>query len=202
VSVSVITLGAQAVNLVAMPSSPGIREVEFSLNDAVAAFSSSFTGQLQPLQWKGAELWTGTMTLPVMKQSDAAIWTSFLMELRGMANAFQIGDPLKSSPRGTGGVASAGAAATGSQTLATSFGAGALLVGDYMQIGYRLYRALEPTGVGPIGVWPSIREPLVGAEGIITNNPVGIFRLATNKRTWSADQMRYTRLSFQVREYR
>jgi hypothetical protein len=94
------------------------------------------------------------------------------------------------------------AAAPGSQTLQCSFGTGALLPGDYLQIGYRLHRVLDETGSGPIGIWPSIREPLAGGETIITNNPQGLFRLGTNKRTWSADWIRLTHLSFQIQEYR
>lgn len=202
-SISVITVGGQSVNLVAIPLYPGMREVEFTASDAVATYVSSFTGQVQTQQWQGADMWTGTMTLPVLQQPDADAWLSFLLQLRGMANAFQIGDPLKTMPAGIGGAGTVtAAAAAGSQTIQVSYGVGGLLPGDYIQIGYRLHRVLDATGSGPIGIWPSIREPLAGGETIITNNPLGLFRLATNKRTWSADVVRLTHLSFQIQEYR
>src|ERR1700744_4014490 len=158
-SISVITVGGNSVHLGAIPQFPGMREVEFTASDAVATYVSQFTGQVQTQQWQGADMWTGTMTLPVLQQPDADAWLSFLLQLRGMANAFQIGDPLKPHPAGPGGsgTVTAGAAA-GAQTIQVSFGAGALLPGDYIQIGYRLYRVLDATGSGPIGIWPSVRE--------------------------------------------
>jgi len=202
-SVSVITVGTQSVNLVSLPTTPAPASVQFDMADAVATVRSTFTGQMQAQGWPGADALSGTVTMPPLTQAQADDWIAFLMELRGMANAFQIGDPMKSTPRGTGGAGSVtAAAAAGSQSIAVSFGAGAILPGDYMQIGYRFYRALEGSGSGAIGIWPSVREALAGTEAITTANTVGLFRLATNKRTWSADFTRVTRLSFQIQEYR
>jgi hypothetical protein len=208
VSISVITVGGQSVNLVAMPSTPGMRTVEFEMDDAVGIVTSTFTGQVQAQQWPGADMLRGTMTLPVLVEANADRWKSFLAELRGMANAFQIGDPLKSTPAGTGaGTPTAnGAQAAGSQTLAmTGFtGTGALLPGDYVQIGYRLYMVLEQqdSATASVGIWPSLREALAGGETIITQNTVGLFRLATNKRGWSVDVTRLSQMSFKIQEYR
>ncbi len=207
-SISVITVGGQSVNLVAMPSTPGMRTVEFEMDDAVGIVTSTFTGQVQAQQWPGADMLRGTMTLPVLVEANADRWKSFLAELRGMANAFQIGDPLKSTPAGTGaGTPTAnGAQAAGSQTLAmTGFtGTGALLPGDYVQIGYRLYMVLEQqdSATASVGIWPSLREALAGGETIITQNTVGLFRLATNKRGWSVDVTRLSQMSFKIQEYR
>lgn len=207
-SISVITVGGQSVNLVAMPATPGMRTVEFEMNDAVGIVTSEFTGQVQAQQWPGADMLQGTMTLPVLLQANADAWIAFLMELRGMANAFQIGDPLKAIPAGTGaGTPTAnGAQAAGSQTLAiTGFtGTGALLPGDYVQIGYRLYRVLEQqdSGTASVGIWPSLREALAGGETVIVTNTKGLFRLATNKRSWSADVTRLSQISFKIQEYR
>lgn len=203
-SISVITVGGQSVNLVAMPATPGMRTVEFEMDDAVGIVPSMFTGQVQAQQWPGADMLRGTMALPVLKEADADAWEAFLAECRGMANAFQIGDSLKSTPRGTGGTgAMTAAGAAGAQTLTTNFAAGAILTGDYMQIGYRLYRALGPTdGSSAIGIWPSLREALVGSESIITANTRGLFRLASNKRTFSYDVTRYSQISFKIQEYR
>jgi hypothetical protein len=202
-SITVITVNGQSVNLVSIPQYPGMREVEFTASDAVATYVSAFTGQVQTQQWMGADMWSGTMTLPVLQQPDADAWLSFLLQLRGMANAFQFGDPLKTTPAGTGGTGIITTAGTpGDQTIQCSFAVGALLPGDYIQVGYRLYRVLDATGSGPIGIWPSLREATVVGQAITTNNPLGLFRLATNKRTWSADVVRLTHLSFQIQEYR
>lgn len=182
---------------------PSPRQVQFEMQDAVASSASVFTGQTQVQQWAGADIWRGTITFPPMGQADADNLIAFMMELRGMANGFMLGDPMKAAPRGTGGTGTATAAAAGSQTLSTSFGAGALLPGDYMQIGYRLYRALEATdGSSAIGIWPSIREPLAGGEAITTLNTQGLFRLGSNKRGWSADYTKLSAVSFQIQEWR
>jgi hypothetical protein len=83
-------------------------------------------------------------------------------------------------------------------------GTGALLPGDYVQIGYRLYMILEQqdSGTASVGIWPSLREALAGGETVITQNTVGLFRLASNKRGWSVDVTRLSQMSFKIQEYR
>jgi hypothetical protein len=192
-----------------------MQSVEFSAFDAVAIVSSPYTGQTQAQQWPGADMWTGTMTLPPLTQAQADNWISFLMELRGMANAFQIGDPMKSSPVGTvlGTPLVDGSIGTvaGGETLYTkgwtASKSGLLLPGDYLQCGYRWHRVLDQvnsdgSGKAAISIWPSLREVFADGQPVITANPVGLFRLANNKRTWSADISRTSRVSFQIQEYR
>jgi hypothetical protein len=82
-----------------------------------------------------------------------------------------------------------------------------LLPNDCMQIGYRLHRVLDVVdsdeyGNAQINIWPSIRDVLTDGEAITLNNPQGLFRLATNKRTWSSDYTQLTNLSFQILEFR
>lgn len=185
------------------------------MNEAVAIVRSPFTGQTQAQQWPGADMLTGTVTLPPLTQTQADAWIAFLMQLRGMANALQIGDPMKTAPRGTplgsGLVDGSFPVVAGGQVLYTknwtANSTGLLLPGDYMQVGYRLYRVLDTvnsdsTGGALINIWPSLREVPVDNEPLILNNPLGLFRLATNKRTWSADYTRLSHLSLQIQEYR
>lgn len=191
-----------------MPATPGMRTAEFEMDDAVGIVTSTFTGQVQAQQWPGADMLRGTMTLPVLVEANADKWKAFLAELRGMANAFQIGDPVKAVPAGTGAGAPVvnGAQAAGSQTLAMAgfSGTGALLPGDYIQIGYRLHMVLEQqdSDTASVGIWPCLREALAGGETVITSNPRGLFRLAENKRTWSVDVTRLSQISFKIQEYR
>ena len=215
-SISVITVGSNSVNLVAMPASPGLRSVQFDFSDAVGVVPSPFTGQIQTQQWPGADMLRGTMTLPPLTQAQADEWIAFLMELRGMANAFQIGDPLKQTPRGTpSGTPVVNGSLSGNPAMAqsidtsgwTASASNLLLTGDWIQVGYRLYRVLEPvnadaSGNATIPIWPSLREVPTADETIITSATTGLFRLATNKRTWSSDITRTTSISFQIQEYR
>jgi hypothetical protein len=210
-----ITLGGNTVSVVSLPASPGLRTVEWNFTDAVAVVSSPFTGQTQAQQWLGADMWSGTLTLPPLTQGQADAWISALMEMRGMANAFQIGDPMKRVPSGSvSGVPVVDGSITvaaGGQTLYTKGWTASkfrlLLPGDYLQVGYRLHRVLDgvnsdSSGKAPINIWPSLREVPSDGESIVLSNPQGLFRLATNKRTWSSDYKRLTHLSFPIVEYR
>ena len=216
-SISTIVVNANNVSLVALPATPGLRSVEFSFTDAVAVDVSPFTGQTQTQAWLGADLWGGTMTLPPLCQADADNWLCFLMELRGMTNALQLGDPLKPLPRGAvqGSVpvvrTAGGTMVAGGTTLYTAgwvhSKARVLLPGDYLQLGYRLHRNLDvvnsdASGYAAISVWPSLREAPANGEAVVLNKPRGLWRLANNKRTWSADISQLTRLSFSLMEYR
>jgi hypothetical protein len=216
-SISTITVGGQTVTLVSLPTSRERRMVEWNLFDAVATVPSTFTGQVQAQQWPGADALSGTMTLPLLTQVQADDWLAFLKECRGMANAFQIGDPLKTTPNGSvagtplvDNTVSGGNAAM-SQTLGikgfTASATKVLARNDWIQFGYRLHSVLEDvnadsSGNATVPIWPSIREVPTDSSAIITSNTVGLFRLAQNKRTWSANETRLTSLSFQIQEYR
>ena len=209
-----ITLNGNAVSLVSFPSAPGLRSVEFSFTDSVAIVTSIFTGQVQAQQWVGADQWTGTLTLPPLTQTQADRWIAFLMELRGMLNPFQLGDPLKPTPRGSGKgipVVDTAGNVTGAQALLSrgwpANAWGLLMDGDYIQVGYRFHRVVnrvnsDGAGKASIAIWPSLREAPADGQAIILNSPKGLFRLASNKRTWSTDVTRYSSISFQIQEYR
>ncbi len=216
-SISVITVGGQSVKLISLPSSPGFKLVEYSASDSVATVSSVFTGQVQAQEWPGADLWSWTVTMPKLTPEQAADWVASLLQCRGMANAFQLVDPMHATPRGS--VAGTplvdntvtGSNAAMSQTLGTKgwtpLAAGVLKRGDQLQIGYRLHMVLDDvnadaSGKATLSISPSLREQPTDGGAIITTNPAGLFRLATNKRTWSADPSRLTSLSFPVQEYR
>jgi hypothetical protein len=214
--ITVLTVNGQPVNCVALPTSPGLRTVEFSFADSVALTVNDFTGITQAQQWLGADQLSGTMTLPPLTQCQADEWIAALMELRGMANAMLLGDPLKTSPRGNPLGAPAFPATitdiAGNQTVETTGWTpgkfGLLLPGDYIQIGYRLHRVVgapvnsDSSGNATIAIWPSLREPPIASQALITSNCVGLFRRASNKAGWSADYTRLSRASFQVQEYR
>jgi len=171
--ISTITIGTQTIQVVALPAAPGLRSIDWDYSDAVAGVSSVFTGQKQRQQWPGADRLSGVAHLPPLTIAQADDWEAFQMQLRGIANAFQMGDPLRLKPRGSGAGApivdntQPGGNAAGSQTLATKgWTANAVNVlrrGDWLQMGYRLYRALDDmsadsAGNAMIPIWPSLRE--------------------------------------------
>jgi hypothetical protein len=215
-STTIITLAGNSVTLVFTPPITCAASVEFDFTDAVAIVVSPYTAQTQAQAWIGADMWTATVTLPPLSQAQADVWISALMECRGMMNAIQIGDPMKTRPRGnpsgTPTCPSTPVDMFGQSTLTTTGWTpgkiGLLLPGDLLQVGYRLHKVLDivnsdSSGNASITIWPSLREVPAASAPIILNNPMGLFRLATNKRTWNVDAAtRLTRLSFPVMEYR
>lgn len=213
--ITAITLNGQPVNLVSMPGAGAGSSLEWGITDAVGMVASSFTGQVQTQSWPGAEGWTATLTLPPMYQADADPWIAMLMEMRGIQNAVQLADPRKNTPRGTpaGTPAVDGSAADAAMAQVlhtTGWAAGAakvLLPNDRIQVGYRVYAVLgavdaDGGGNAAISIWPSLREAPAAGAPVITSNCSGLFRLAANKRNWSAEANRTTRLSVQLMEYR
>ena len=216
-SISVITVGGLSVNLVSLPAKLAMRSVEFSFSDAVGIVLSQFTGQVQAQEWPGADAWGVTVGMAPLTQAEADDWKATLMQMRGMANAIQLGDPMRPTPNGSvagspeidNTVVSGNAAMT--QTLGTkgwtASSTGVLLRGDYIQVGYRLHVVLDTvnsdsSGKATIPIWPSLREIPTDSSALVTSNCTGLFRRAVNKGTWGADVTRLTRLSVQLMEYR
>jgi hypothetical protein len=213
--ISIINLNGNSVGVVTIPASPGFESAEFTYTPAVASVTSIFTGQVQTQQWAGADLWRGTATLPPMTQSQLDPWKAALMQMQGMVNALQLGVPLKSSPsgtvRGTPVVDGSIAVVAGAITLPTMgwtpSQTNLLLPGDYIQVGYRLYTVLDEVisdsnGKSVLNIGPSLREIPTAGESVVTQNPLGLFRLAKNSVTWSTDYTGLSRLSFQFQEFR
>lgn len=214
--ISLISLNGNTVSVVGLPAAAGaLQSIDWNFTTAVATVTSVFTGQVQTQQWPGADMWSGTATLPPLTQLQADAWLSALMQMQGMSNAFQLGDPMKKAPRGLAigdpVVDGSVAMVAGGQVLHTTgwlpAQAGLLLPGDYLQLGFRLHRVLDSVisnnvGQAAINIWPSLREPPLSGELIVLNNPVGLFRLANNKGTWSSGVDHLTHLSFPFTEFR
>lgn len=211
-ALSTISIGGQDVTLVDLPSYPGPRTIQFDFDDPAAALTSGFSNQSQIQRWPGADLLSGTFSLPPLTQVQADLWTSFLLLLRGQANAFLLRDPLRLTPRGNpqrSQPLTSGNTISGTDQLTTNgwSGAGRLLEpGDWVQIGYRLYRNLLPVlssdGTATLTLWPSVREPIPGGTAIVLHNAAGLFRLAQSKRTVSTDYTRLSAISIPFVEWR
>jgi hypothetical protein len=214
--ISVITIGSNTYNLCTMPSYPGPSEIELGMSDTVSVFTSPYTNVQQTQQWPGGDAWDATITLPSMYISTAWPWEAFLAELRGKANVFQLGDQRSLNPLGVAtGTPLVSTSGTNNLPMTTALNTDGwtgstgnlLLPGDKIQVGYRLYRVCEAVtsdvdGNATITVWPSLRETPANDTSIILTSPVGLFRLANNRRAihWSPSQL--TTVSFQCTEAR
>lgn len=216
-SVSTITVGGQSVTLVSFPTASGLRGYEFTIEDRVGLVPSVFTGQAQTQQWPGADLWSATLTLAPLTQTEADDWTSFLMELRGMANAFQLGEKRKATPNGSvsgspqvdNGVSGNLAASQFLDTKGwTPSATGVLKRGDQFQIDYRLYQVLndvnaDSSGKATLSIWPSLREQPTDSGALTTTNSKGLWRLAKNARGYGFDISRLVKgITIPIQEWR
>lgn len=209
-----ITLGGNTYNLIPLPACKGPSDISLGMSDGVAAVPSPFVpSQMQTQAWAGADAWDMQVTLPPLTNAQAADWEGFLAELRGQLNVFQIGDPRRKSPLGSAPgvpVAAGGNTAFSVSLLTTGWthsAARILLRGDMLQVGYRLHRVCETvnsdvSGNCTIPVWPALREVPASSAPIILHKPVGVFRLARNRRESQASRDRLTSLSFQAVEAR
>lgn len=216
-SLSTISVNNANVTLVSFPTSPGLRSLEITITDAVSVISSPYTGQTQTQLWPGGDYWTATATIAPRIPEYADDWIAFLMQLRGPSYAFQLGDPLKQTPRGTpsGTPVVDNTQNGGNQAMSVILGTSGwtastgnlLLRGDYIQVGYRLYRVLDEvssdsSGNALINIWPSLREQPTANATVVTSGTQGLWRLSTPQRTWSMDYTNLTQISFKCQEYR
>lgn len=224
-----ITVGGKNFNLVTIPGYPGFSDISMTVVDAVAVVQSPYVpSQSQTQQWPGADAWQAQITLPPMDRETAAPWRAFFAECQGMANVFQIGDQgagqgverwagnrRHRTLQGSNPVVDG---ATGNNPISSNvlYTKGwkasqyrIILPGDYLQIGYRLYMVegqlpvnSDANGKAQIQVYPSLRETPLDSTAIILTNPVGLFRLAENKRDWHTAVTRFTNVSFKCVEVR
>jgi hypothetical protein len=77
-----------------------------------------------------------------------------------------------------------------------------LLPGDYLQVGFRLYRTLTQYngGTGVLEIWPQIRESPLDGTAVTVTNTQGLFRLKSNARKWSVSEAKMYGLQFDARE--
>ena len=204
--------------LVTLPNEPAApATVDFSAYDMIAASTNPFTGQQQFYDW-GAAVLEASVSMPPLTHVQAQNWIAFMLSLKGTANVFQFGDPLALLPvkGGINGTPVVNGAGQTGRTLATKGWAAPLTgpffsvlqPGDWIQIGFRLYRNLtqqfvsDPGGIGLVvlDIWPPLREPPADGDAIIVADTKGLFRLKSNQRKWSITASRLYGLQFEIRE--
>jgi hypothetical protein len=213
--VATITLGDNTYTLIALPAHPAPAAISVTMTDAVAVVESPYVpSQNQTQIWPAADRWMFQIQMPKMARSTAMPWLAFLAALQGLQNVFQIGDPLGKIPTGAAlgapvVAASSGANAVGAVALATRGWTpnkyGQLMPGDYLQIGLRLHQVTsqvnaDGSGHATVSLWPSLRETPADGTAVGLINPVGVFRLASNKRSWHASPATATEFAFSCNE--
>ena len=179
------------LNIVGLPSDvlDGVRgpsSIEWDRQEMVSEGPPSMTGQVQVYDFMNS-WWEAQVSFAPMARLSYDAWTAFIGECRGPMNAFMIGDPKAAIPKGQaeGVPVVAGAAQTGYSLITRGWAAstfGQLMVGDFIQIGYRLYHVLgqvnsDSSGNATLKIWPNLRDLPADGTSIKLNTCKGLFRL-------------------------
>ena len=191
--------------VVTMPGWPAPSSIDFRGQDIVAVVPSAFTGQVQIQNWQASWL-EASVQMPPMTDANFRVWAAWLLSTQGMNAVFLFGDPIGGrAPLGTGAgaITVSGAGQKGySLNVIGGSGPNCLLPGDYIQIGFRLYRnlAVYNGGSATLSIWPQIRESPPDTAPVITTNTQGMFRLLSNTRKFSVTNERVWGMQFEIRE--
>lgn len=190
----------------ALPTATKIRSIELRALNAVADSRSQFTFVGQVHAYPG-QMWLADITLPPMNAARAEQWIAFLLSLRGQFGTFLLGDPLRTSLRGTATSCTV-SGSSGSNTVSATVPDGeTLLAGDYVQLGSSgtatLHKVLvDYTGIGvasDLEIWPALRTDHTASAAILSNAK-GVFKLSSNEQAWSINEVEIYGITFAARE--
>ncbi len=187
--------------IIEVPESSCAASVTMTLSRVVARTMSPFTLQEQTLLWSG-EQWGVEFDLPtIVDRAVANEWKAFAVALKGSYNYFLLGDPSAKEPLGTalgaGVISASGQTGNSIETEGWVANQASLLkAGDYIQIGVneqaRLHMVIEDAssnadGEATLTIEPALRSTSIINTPVLTSNPRGLFRLASNSFSWSVN---------------
>jgi hypothetical protein len=152
-------------------------------------------------------MWQADVRLPAMTADSAEEWLAFLVSLRGRFGTFLLGDPSRTTLRGTATSCVITGSAGDNTVSAVVPLHERILAGDYIQLGSgatsTLHKVLKTyTGTGAaanLEIWPALRVNRTAAAATL-RNARGVFRLASNQQGWSINEARIYGISFEAME--
>jgi hypothetical protein len=183
----------------------GIAEITLRGRSATAVAQSPFTLSRQVQVFTG-QRWEADVAFPIFNAVQAGAIETFLLALNGRQGTFLLGDPLRSTARGS--VASGtvgtplvdGAGQVGATLQTKGWSANrinVLLAGDFIQLGSstapRLHKVLhdvssDADGKADLILWPALRESPADNDLIVTQNCKGLFALDESVVSWAIDR--------------
>lgn len=198
------------INVISTPANPAPSSFDFTVTDYNAANSNPFTGSQQINDWQNSLVSMSVQLPPMTADGGGDDWSAFLMQCKGMANAFLIGDASRKTPKGSvsGTPLVNGANQVGYNLNIKGFtpnAKGVLKRGDWIQLIYRLHKVLDDvdadaSGNATLPLYPQIRESPADGQALITSNCVGLFRLASNSNKFSINEASIYGFQFNIRE--
>jgi hypothetical protein len=203
------------LNIIGLPcdTMPGVTapsSIEWDPQEKVSATEGSFAYLSQVFDWQQS-MWSGQVSFPPIHRYSADAWSAFILQCRGQANAFMLGDPKAAIPKGParGTPVVNGAGQTGYSLVTRGWSPSVisqLLPGDLIQVGNRLYKVLnsvnsDASGSATLAVWPNLRDLPADGVTVQTRNCKGLFRLAKNTgNKFSTNAGNYGVSGFAIRE--
>jgi hypothetical protein len=153
--------------------------------------SSDATGAGQDRTF-GPSRWTLRLVSPEeMLPTEAALWESVVIRLRGRINHLAAHDPGKVAPLGTrrGTLTLTAAAAAGATSISVS-GTGTLVAGDWLQIGTglgtsQLVKVAVDTSTAAVTIEPPLRTAFAINAAVTWDKPLGYYKLASQVGQWT-----------------
>lgn len=201
------------LNVISTPAYPAPSSLTFTNTDFSAPSNNPFSGNQQIIDWQASLLSASVQLPPMSADGGGDDWAAFLMQCRGMVNAFLIGDPTKKTPKGSMLTTGASPLINGDNQVGYQLktkgwqpsAQGVLKRGDWIQVIYRLHKVLDDvnadaSGNATIAIYPPIRESPADGSVLTITNTVGLFRLASNSNNWSINEAAVYGMEFKIRE--
>lgn len=182
----------------AMPATPGFKEVIWGMDSVVAIAENPFSFVQQAHAWHG-QRWKCGLRLPPMRRDLALAWWAFFAALNGQEGTFLLTDSAfarKQITDSLGNPETIGAQPPGRSITTQGWLPYRQVVqaGDWIGVAGRLRRVLAPAysdaaGQASIVIWPNMAATSASSS-IEWLAPNGVFRLGAEiETTWDINRM-------------
>lgn len=187
----------------ALPTVKTARRVTFRGRSAVAMSASPFTFTQQVYAHQG-EMLAADVAMPPMSRADAEQMVAFLLALNGHEGTLTMGPPGYTTPRGTwssGTPLVNGGSQTGRTLVIDGISGLTAKAGDWFQLGSgsstHLHKVVQDlSGNGSLEIWPRLRASPADNDALTVTSPKGLWRLASNDRSWDIELAMIYGISF------
>ena len=164
-----------------------IQKMTMRMVNSVAITESPYTFAQQTQDFGGAR-WEAEITIRPLTHSEAKVFKAFLVSLKGRQGTFTVGNPLETASTPSDCNVTSGTKTKGSTSLPiVNAGSTPLSAGETFSINNFLYMALETVAgntTSTIEITPPLRAAVTGLADIVTDSPVGRWRLSSNEVEW------------------
>jgi len=159
--------------------------------NSVAVTQSPFNYK-QQVQDYGGVRWEAEVTIRPLTHTEAKTFNAFISSCKGSLGTFKMGNPLDVKTVDNATAVFQSAHSEGDNAINVSFtGSARILVGEYISIANHLHLVLNRTAVGggeSLDIIPPLRQSAVTGQTVVTDEPVGLWRLASNQTEWNVSK--------------